>query len=327
MRKEQIIREIASKFRLSEEKVREDFENLLKQYEGLAEKIAVKKTARRLARMYKNTEEYVGFIIGVSEARDRVAILKAKALKLFQENPEEAIASGVVNANGIPLDVRETIRGRPNPNYGMPFKEDEHEWVRDIYGIIRFNGVWKPFRISVWGSSAREIDLPLFTPVRFRAIYKGEVNEWIQLNISRFTSFQPIKEELDIYDIIKKTLGISPLSRVKRIAKGSRFYPIVTEGDVTRIRLEPLPTGNRLAWVDDDTLSWEEDEIMLLIPAHIQLTFGEGSRIMIVGLPRLLVRDTQERVSILVLGIYPLSVSNSSPDEEEVVKLEWEEVE
>ena len=143
--------EIAEEYNVPVEKLEQEY---MEEYKEISKRIhstriAMKKALRRVKNKYSRTTEYIGFLIGMSDVVDRVEILKRIALRMWTEDREKAIAQGLCNPEGIPLDTRVNVRGRPNPRYGMPFKEDEHEYTRSIYGIVQTQEGWKPFRMTL----------------------------------------------------------------------------------------------------------------------------------------------------------------------------------
>ena len=321
-----IIDNISKELEVPRDEVMKHFQRFLEEYkQKFPEKIATKKALRRVKRLVSSTVEFKGFLIGMSDLVDRVKIIKLQAKKLYENNPEEAISRGITNSDGIPLDTRTSVRGRPNPNFGLPFKEGETEYVRTIYGIVLYKNKWTPFTMTLWRDNARDIgDLELFTPYSFRAIAKDFNGKWLRINISTYTQFQPIDEKWNISEIIRTTIGTKKLSTLFKI--GSTREPKIVKGIVTRIRLEPLSTGNRMLWIDDDSLTWEDEEVLCFIPPHITINFQEGSEILVVGIPRLQSRDDGDRLSINVLGIYPLNIvkQESQKQESQIEEMEAE---
>jgi len=95
--------------------------------ESEVDKIVQRKVREFVSASKRGLKPWRGLCLGVSALRDILAGLKAGAMAMYQENPEAAIAQGVVRVEGsrvIPLDTRETFgEGRTNPNYGKPLKE------------------------------------------------------------------------------------------------------------------------------------------------------------------------------------------------------------
>ena len=95
--------------------------------ESEVDKLVQRKVREFVSASKRGLKPWRGLCLGVSAMRDILAGLKAGAMAMYQENPEAAIAQGVVRVEGtkvIPLDTRETFgEGRTNPNYGKPLKE------------------------------------------------------------------------------------------------------------------------------------------------------------------------------------------------------------
>lgn len=91
------------------------------------EKLLQQKVQSYVAHVKRGLARFRGICVGVTEKRDILAGLAAQAQAAYKENPQLAVAQGLVRVEQdgtvIPLDNRETWEdGTPNPNYGKPLK-------------------------------------------------------------------------------------------------------------------------------------------------------------------------------------------------------------
>ena len=199
--------------------------------------------------------------------------------------------------------------------------------MRDIYGVVMINEGWKPFRITVWGSTAKNVSLKLFTPCEFRAIPKGEENGWLRLGLSTHTVFTKVDLDVDIPSVLN---AIFPLRYLKRIPQfSSTFYPQLFDVVVSAILLRVFANGSRKMYVFDDSLEIGDDEVGVFIPPHLEINFGEGDRILLLAVPRVYERDDRVVYYLEAVGIYPLETNRTEVseeyglDNEDSLSIEW----
>ena len=108
-------------------------------------------------------------------------------------------------------------------------------------------------------------------------------------------------------------------------AYADRF--VFTDGSVTSINMNPTKNGNRILTLDDLNTDFDFDDdgwsgTTCWIPSHIDIDFGIGSNVIVVG------RTSQSRddegnlqnVSINVTGLYVLKSRGGSPETIEFVE-------
>ncbi len=91
------------------------------------EKLLEQKVQSYVMHIKRGLVRFRGVCVGVTEKRDILAGLVAQAQAAYKENPQLAVAQGLVRVEQdgtvVPLDNRETWEdGTPNPNYGKPLK-------------------------------------------------------------------------------------------------------------------------------------------------------------------------------------------------------------
>jgi len=133
-----------------------------------------------------------GVFIAETAKIDTTAGLRALALDMWN-NPEtrnQAIAEGLVTADGVVLDTRrELAPGRRNPNYGKPLQPF---WQRSVVGFFQKFGEDKTKLafITLRGDQA-DLEVPLNTPVITRVNIRDETEYMMVCTSSVATQFTP----------------------------------------------------------------------------------------------------------------------------------------
>ena len=97
---------------------------------------------------------------------------------------------------------------------------------------------------------------------------------------------------------------------------------VITDGSVTSINMNPTANGNRIVNLDDfnTEIDWDGDGFSgttCWIPENIQINFGIGSTIIVVGRTS---QSGDNPTSINVSGIYVLDNRGGSPEQIAVVE-------
>jgi hypothetical protein len=235
-----------------------------------------------------------GMILADSGKRDTIEKLKKSAMKVYIENPQEAIAQGLTNEEGYPLDPRPTwSTGRANPGFGKLLPENS--WIRTIHGIAlksSTEGEPKFFTMTLNGDVAANDDIPMYTPVTFRAIDKStEGATQLTLNASTYTRFDksdkklPSATELISQYCSDMILDISKLEEYHKANKNDYNRLVIIRGDVSILALEPNSIGNRRLTLESENAFEDLDAIgtTCWIPEHINLDFAENSKVIVIG--------------------------------------------
>ncbi|MCW3134513.1 MAG: hypothetical protein N2V78_09325 [Methanophagales archaeon] len=268
-------------------------------------------------------KHFVGMILGASTPFDTIAQLRYEALELWRTNPEKAEREGFVDAEGNPLDNRQTLGATfKNPRYGKPLPE--HSFIKNIFGIAHpSNGEVMPFTMVLRDSLALE-NQPLFTPLSFRAnVSTKSTEDMYVLNQSTTTAFAKTTEDMpDPITIINSEWLAKyrvPLAEIEAFHDAhTRRDILITTGDVAQMPPDPnAVTGNRMIVLDDVDRPEDKEQITVWVPEqHFPLlNFGRGSRIAVIG------TTTQStfgdppvtRTMINAMGIYPIVNVNLEP--------------
>lgn len=265
---------------------------------------------RRALFSRSKAENFFGFLLGATRLVDIAEFMRRKALAAYREDPIQAQLEGLVDESGTPLDPREKIGNRDNPNFHKPLTENI--WNRRIYGICVREGTKEPmlFVMTLWRGAAKHFKYKPFVPIEFKAIYKGIKNGYYVLNPSRLTKFQVTRREIDVEGWIKKVGKIIPLSELKEVARklDDPDAVIFTEGDVDLINPQINPNTDSRSVVLSDADSGMLETVRVFIPADFPIGFSELSRVIVLGRPRLWRRegDEEDRVSLEGFSIYPI---------------------
>ncbi len=233
-------------------------------------------------------------IFGATDKRDIVQKMKQTAKIAFSKDPSQAIEMGLTNEEGIPLDNRETwSTGRQNPGYNKPLPE--HNWIRTVFGIAKLsNEDTSPqfFRLNMNGAVAECDNIPLFIPIKFRAINKTDiVAEELTFNSSTFTKFNPIKTDMgSIIDLITKfankyALEINQLDDFHQNNKTDFNRLVLIKGDISTLIMEPTSNGTRRMILESESAIEDLDAIGLTcwVPKHINIDFAENSKVIVLA--------------------------------------------
>lgn len=299
------ILQITEKLGVKEEDIRSEYDKLLKEeatiHSDLSEEEQTKRALTRLGLVYKRQLRspavgFEGMVLAVGDCIDVVAKKKADAIKIFNQNPEQAIEAGLTDKEGIPLETKATWPdGRPNAAFGTPYPE--HSYWRQVFGVATKANVEedtpKYFIMSINGEKATK-NVEGFKPVKFRAIDKTtseNSDSLYQLNASMFTEFEPssmnlppIKELIETYMLGFKT-SLSKMEEYYELHKEDRGRIAVIEGDVSMLVLEPTSTGSRRMILEDDmsAIDFDSTGLTCWLPPNINIDFAEGSKVMVIG--------------------------------------------
>jgi len=233
------------------------------------------------------------------------------AIAAFQADAEKAIADGITDANGTPLETRATWPdGSPNPMYGKPLPE--HRWLRNIEGVARtMKSELKPFTLTLRDKKALEFKFPTFTPVSFRANIKQETPAGFVLNQSVLTDFTRTNISIDVYkDVLPfyqdKLVDLKDIRQFHDANANDWRRMAIVQGDVLFIGDETR-TGNIPMAIDDDSLELDATGVTCWVPGHFNIDFGIGSRVIVVANTSLgKNREGQEEVFLNVQGLYAI---------------------
>jgi len=341
---EEFIKVYSEKLGYTTEEIKQEYEKLIedenKLHPNLTEDQRKTRALQRLAMTYKRLLRspavvFEGIVIGVSPVINTMAARIRMAKQMFAENPQEAIRLGLTDENGTPLDNLKTFStGRENPNYGKPLQEER--LLCTVYGLAcPKGGEVKEFILQLNDAQTKQ-KIPILQPVRFRAINRSqEGDEKYILGGSVLTKFEKADIKLpEITTLLREKLKhynikISEIKDFHEKHKDDFNRLAIIEGDVITLQLEPNPvSGNRLMVINDDPINPDSKDLLCWIPPHIDIDFGEQSRVLVIGqtaeMPKRLedgsYSDTEKDNCLNVYGIYAIPEYKISPEVEEVTE-------
>jgi len=229
-----------------------------------------------------------GLTLGVSEPFDMVRTARREATEAWQENSEQAIAEGLCNTEGFPLDTKaEFSNGRPNPNFGKPLPD--HSWIRNVIGILEHEGEMKLFRMPL-GDRHIDVNVLGMRPYTFRANPAKTQKDPSVLSLNPYSRIEFTEIGEDVSELLKDNTSLYESHRMEladiqsyhgRVAGDVQRFCII-EADLMYIDPQPNPnTGNRMVVLSDESLALDHPGITGWIPQSVPVDFGSGSRVIV----------------------------------------------
>ena len=292
---------IEKKIGIPAKEIKEEFEAIVSEFkkildldEDLIKKRAyIKLKSNWQSELDSDAPVFEGMIVAALKPYDFSSYPRFVARQEWEKDKDSAIENGFANADGELLDYRKKFNsGKPNPNYGK--KLPENNWSRNIYGVCLSPDIGEPefFHMQLTGNSAVELDIPVFTPVRFRAKpAETQPGNMLRLWPWAHQSFEEIKNaSFTIEDVLKHEMVKSKninISRLEEWAKSNNSYDdfVITEGDVIYLDEDPHPrTGNLRMVLYDDTME-DRGGYTCWIPEDFveKVDFGTASRLIVSG--------------------------------------------
>jgi len=267
----------------------------------------IKKEDLRFIKSWRETKSYLSSVYGTLRSR---AIMKyfypfgdsGKIDAIETKYIPHSLKIGFKADDGTPLDYRETIFGRPNPNYGQPYVG--HEWEREIYGFISDTPDFKEPRIAVIQGQRENVDkvadvkLWKFYKVRLIETKIKEPREvWRACKATNFIEIPPPR---NIHEIVEQ-FNVIPVEAIPQIYEMNRDVasfnqPIyIFKGYIERIFEPKEESDNQMFLLSNDEAT---DSITCFIKRWMKLEIASSSDVYIFGT----VSKWNERIVINVLG-------------------------
>jgi len=236
---------------------------------------------------------YEGIIFRVAPPFDVLRSMHAAAQIIYEKDPQKAVAEGWTDEQGHTLDNRRKYStGRVNENYGK--KLPDHRYIQNIMGIAKAQDMDAPlmFNMVLSERKAGKVEIPIFTPVRFRANPAPTQPKDGTMALNEYAGLQFVPAEIEGFpapeDLLHNFLEdnfVAPEELPdwhKSNENDPRRFAII-EGYVDDVDPTANPaTGNaRIVMIDDAG----ETEIVIWVPAHLRhlVDFGASSRIIAGG--------------------------------------------
>ncbi len=281
-------------------------------FPGLPERAVYNALLVQLRKRRTFGEHYVstfkGFVIGNLGVRDRLEEIRRKAERVFEnEGLEAAVEQGLMNPDGEVLDIRETLFGRPNPNYGKPLDPSAHEYSQRLYLIVQEanSDRWEiaHMQISDPGLVKKVSNIPFYEWFSFPAIVASHDASGYQLrstsNVSLMSKvdgkpvyFRRVQGEdtWKIYDSVMrpKVTAISDVEKYHEVTKMAWDRWIVLYGVVSSISPERETAFGVPGTLMDPEGIDEEHQVRFFYPTDRlpKITWGKLSEIYLFGRTR-----------------------------------------
>ncbi|MFW6121060.1 MAG: hypothetical protein ACOC80_09215 [Petrotogales bacterium] len=288
--------DVHEKLGLPKEEVLQEYEETMKHLSDVLE-TDNKKTIQRRAwarvrgdwhrQLRSDAKMFNGVVVGASSPFDMSRQMYQQAKEEYRKNPEEAIKKGFVNDDGEPLDWQ----GKFVPKGDVL---PEHNWIRNVVGIckpIEADEV-EVFKMTLNGKQAKELQIPTFKPVRFRANIsdrQGIGFKW--LNPWSGLQFRVVEDvDFNMNDVFESSvlndmwISLDEIPEWTETHQGTYNEIFITEGDVSFIADAPNPkTGNLRMVIDSDEIGM--DSYTVWIPEELvdEVDFGRGSSVVVSG--------------------------------------------
>lgn len=265
-----------------------------------------------------------GFIFGDTGIIDFVDLMKRKAKKMYENPNTRDFAINklkIVSRDGIPLDTRDQVNFKDNPNIGQPLKG--HSYSRTMYGVAgkgRQMEEIKFFTLNFNDDVAKE-DKPyeFYKMYMFRGtVGKTDLNMH-KINAKSVTKFDPspngdlswdekanliLNSGYKIWKVsdIEKAFGMN--KDPKNDDRTNQSYPLLIRCIAREIEYSVNDQGNRKMEVDDEEM-WG-GSYTVWIPEHLPLDFGLDTKVLLAGNIMKGVFNEQVQYNINAEGIFPL---------------------
>jgi len=229
----------------------------------------------------------------------------------------------------IPLDnIATYMNGGKNKNYGRPLPKEQMRRSGIFYGYLDGSTEAKPYFFSYKNQAGVDFTPPTFEWLHMQCIvgsngtdiYGGTDTTLNSLRLNK--DLDPSGDsyrntaEYNFEDIITSSFeeNIVPLVEIDRVHNDRMSLPakeryILTDGTVCNMNMTPTKNGNRIINITDlnAELDYENDTGMVTcwIPEHLELDFGIGSSVIVVGrTSQRMVDGVVEPATINVSGVY-----------------------
>jgi hypothetical protein len=225
---------------------------------------------------------YQVFVLAVREPIDVLEITRRKWLKRWEKasksEREELAKTGWITVDGIVIDNRPKIFGRPNPNFGKPLSGSD--WRRHVYGLVSENDFQTVAfaRLTFQGEVAKEK-----TPYQFFKAYKLLASRVDKSKFKRdlpFEVFNLRKSSLSALELnckigLKDLVGqFIPFEQLEK--KGYNWV----HGDIDDIRETSGFSRHAILITEEPSPGYT---VHLFIPNYYPILFKTGERVLAFG--------------------------------------------
>lgn len=249
---------------------------------GLPEKVALLKTRGdvevEFGNIASNAPTMYAYVLNDYGPSDIFELMRNKSKRLFDDpnTKEKAIEDEMVNYEGVPLDYRKNVFGKPNEAYGTPLEGSL--WQREIKALVsKTEDFASPTLVSLTADKDFAKELPTVEPFKFYA-FRGNVNTKNpnKVRISNGTKFRTYASKVTVAEMVNK-LPITELKDVELeykenfAGKQNNDYLAVIRGNVIWMNLTPI-MGNRTFIIVDESM---DTQMRCKLSEKIDITFKQ----------------------------------------------------
>ena len=248
----------------------------------------------------------------------------------------------------IPLDDTERYgNGGENKGYGKPLPVEQFRRQGLFYGSVEGKEGMALYPFSYKNQPAVEFEPNTFEWVHFLAIPNDNGNLYGMTDVTKASlvlnsALDPENSDhrnMDSFDfenllINEMSSHIVPLVEIDRAHVERQSLPynerfIVTDGVVCNMNMTPTSNGNRILNITDLNAEFDYDEgsgvVTCWIPAHIEIDFGIGSSVIVIGnTSQRTVDGETEPATINTTGLYVLDRKGSAVEVTQAVEEDYD---
>lgn len=256
---------------------------------GNNEKVSLLKTIADVETEYGNIKSNAptlyAYVLNDFGPSDIFELMRGKATRMY-ENPQtqqKAIDEGYVNYEGIPLDYRTKLFGKPNEQYGEPLTGSL--WQRSIMAIVSQDDVFTtPMIVDLAASDEFAKELPLVEAGKIYQ-FRGNINPKYpsKINISAGTKFKEVTNaKISAADIANKipTVDLKDAEieySANFAGKANGKYLAAVKGSVLTLDLNPIK-GNRTFYLIDEAL---DTQMRCKISENTSIRFSQADDVIV----------------------------------------------
>jgi hypothetical protein len=194
---------------------------------------------------------------------DMYELMRQKVARLLagSDTHSKAIEDGMATEDGIVLDYREKVFGKPNENKGMPLEGTS--WQRTILAIVADNEAFDGAVLAeITTNNEPAKDIPLVEPFNvYKALINKNKKNPLRYSFGKNSKFNRIPSTVTNAEIANKitTETMDNLERVytaQFAGKKRTNYLVPIRGYITWMSLDAIKGSRPLILTDQDTEEW-----------------------------------------------------------------------
>jgi len=263
---------------------------------------------RRQSNVYEpktKATSIIGFLVGTHGMWDKAEFIRKSTKRLMDKhdiewckNHNPPYIDEDEEGNLVYLDTRETVFGKDNPDYLSPLSPKLKVRSNVLLGFFRENGNTN-YRFVAMQTNDNKLALAwtkvkYFLPCQSFGIVKETVGNEVKMNSSSaedtMSVFKALDEDIDILDVIIKTIGKKGFTKVSKVEEHYDTYKDAWDRNII--------VRGTISWISDRENSWgsvyvgladaeagldEQAQVKLEIPDYFKIDWGEGTEVIVFG--------------------------------------------